>query len=83
MREMIKPTIAEVENYCLERGNKISAKSFINYYESVGWVVGKNKKMKDWKAAVRTWEQKDDERKVKSKSTGSIIDRLSDRSWAE
>ena len=52
-----KPTIDDVRNYCLERNNKIDPQEFIDYYETVGWIVGKNKPMKDWKAAVRTWER--------------------------
>ena len=52
-----KPTLEEVQSYCLERNNNINAELFIDYYESNGWKVGKNS-MKDWKAAVRTWEKK-------------------------
>ncbi len=51
-----KPTIEEVENYCKERNNNIDASSFFDYYEAKGWMIGKNK-MKDWQAAVRTWER--------------------------
>lgn len=51
-----KPTINEIQNYCNERNNHVDAERFYNFYESKGWMVGKNK-MKDWKAAVRTWEQ--------------------------
>lgn len=50
------PTLEEVKAYCAERGNKVDAGRFIDFYESKGWMVGKNK-MKDWKAAVRTWER--------------------------
>ena len=53
----IKPSIEEVEQYCLERKNKIDAQYFIDYYESKGWLIGKNK-MKNWKAAIRTWERR-------------------------
>jgi len=52
-----KPKISEVKDYCLERQNNIDAEAFVDFYESKGWFVGKNK-MKDWKAAVRTWEQR-------------------------
>ena len=55
-KRFIPPTVEEVESYCLERGNGIDAQSFIDFYESKGWMIGKNK-MKDWKAAVRTWER--------------------------
>ncbi len=51
-----KPTIAEVQAYCKERGNSVDAERFIDYYTSVGWKIGRNP-MKDWKAAVRTWER--------------------------
>lgn len=52
------PSPPEVEAYCRERGNAVNAEAFIAYYESNGWMIGKNR-MKDWKAAVRTWEQRD------------------------
>ena len=52
------PTLEEVEDYCLERGNSVDPERFIDYYTSNGWKVGKNT-MKDWKAAVRTWEKSD------------------------
>lgn len=52
-----KPTEEEVRSYCKERENGIDADSFFNYYESKGWKIG-NTAMKDWKAAVRTWEQR-------------------------
>ena len=52
-----KPTIQDIEKYCKERNNGINAEAFYDFYESKGWWVGKNK-MKDWKACVRTWEQR-------------------------
>jgi len=51
----IKPTVEEVKAYCEERNNNLNAQHFVDYYEANGWKVGKNT-MKDWKAAVRTWE---------------------------
>lgn len=56
--KFIKPSVAEIQAYCNERHNSVSAERFYNFYESNGWKVGKNS-MKDWKAAVRTWEQRD------------------------
>lgn len=56
-RVFIPPTVDEVTAYCKERKNGIDAQSFIDFYESKGWMIGKNK-MKDWKAAVRTWERR-------------------------
>ena len=50
------PTLEEVQAYCIERGNNVDAQHFVDHYTSNGWLVGKNK-MRDWKAAVRTWEK--------------------------
>ena len=50
------PSLEDVKAYCIERKNNVDPNKFIDYYESNGWMVGKNK-MKDWKAAVRTWEK--------------------------
>ena len=50
------PTLEEVEAYCRERGNAVDAGKWWDFYASKGWLVGKAK-MKDWKAAVRTWER--------------------------
>ncbi|MBR4930390.1 MAG: hypothetical protein IKZ00_06265, partial [Bacteroidaceae bacterium] len=52
----IPPTVEDVRAYCIERGNSISPEAFVDFYASKGWMVGKNK-MKDWKAAIRTWEK--------------------------
>lgn len=60
-----KPTISDIEQYCIERNNNVNAEQFFDYYESNGWKVGKNS-MKDWKAAVRTWERSE-YRKTNSK----------------
>lgn len=52
-----KPTLEEVAAYCNERNNGVNPENFIDFYESKGWMVGKNK-MQNWKACVRTWEKK-------------------------
>jgi len=70
----LKPTISDVLNYCLERKNKINAEAFITFYESKGWMVGKNK-MKDWKACVRTWELRE---KKLPKSTSKIDSQINE-----
>lgn len=56
-KRFVKPTVEEVTEYCTERGNSIDPQSFIDFYESKGWKIG-SQPMKDWKAAVRTWEQR-------------------------
>ena len=54
-RNIIPPTYEMVQSYCYERMNGINPQAFIDFYEAKGWRIGKNK-MKDWQAAVRTWE---------------------------
>ena len=52
------PSVKEVAAYCAERKNGVDAEAFVAFYESKGWMVGKNE-MRDWKAAVRTWEKRE------------------------
>lgn len=55
-KKFIKPTIEEVESYILEKHKNVNAIAFWNFYESKGWMIGKNH-MKSWKSAIATWEQ--------------------------
>lgn len=64
-KPFIPPTVEEVGAYCTERGNSVDPEAFVDFYASKGWMIGKNK-MKDWKAAVRTWEQGDKRKGVKN-----------------
>lgn len=67
------PTLEEIKDYCIERNNNVDAERFINFYQAKGWMVGKNK-MKDWKASVRTWEQKQKEFEPQQKvSNGNVF----------
>jgi len=68
-----KPSVNDVELYCIERDNKIDAISFVNFYESKGWMVGKNK-MKDWRACIRTWEMRAKNKKTYAPKTMSKLD---------
>ena len=54
------PTLDDVLAYIRERGSNVDAQRFLDFYTAKGWMVGKNR-MKDWKAAVRTWEKRDSE----------------------
>lgn len=56
IKRFTPPTYEQVSTYCKERNNTVDAERFYDFYESKGWMVGKNK-MKDWKAAVRNWER--------------------------
>lgn len=82
-KRFIPPTVDEVRDYCQERGNSVDPQRFVDYYSSNGWMVGKNK-MKDWKAAVRTWEAKEKQQffgpKVKT-SSNPFLDMLEDGSY--
>jgi len=51
------PTVEDVSEYCQQRKNRVDPQTWIDFYQSKGWMVGSNK-MKDWKAAVRTWERR-------------------------
>ena len=81
------PTIEEVTAYCIERNNSVDPQHFIDYYTSNGWLVGKNK-MKDWKAAVRTWERNGYSKANKTNKPNNTAQELDDfynmaSTWAE
>lgn len=73
------PSVEEVAAYCKERQNGIDARRFVSYYEARGWMLGKNK-MKDWRAAVRTWERGSDK---KATENGYCTGAVSEDSIAE
>ena len=54
-KRFVPPSLDEVRDYCRERGKGVDPVAFMDFYTSNGWKVGRNP-MKDWKAAVRTWE---------------------------
>lgn len=57
LKRFTPPTIEEVRAYCHERGDKIDPEQFMDKMQSVGWVDKNGNKLKDWKAAIRTWER--------------------------
>lgn len=59
------PTVQQVSEYCLENGYSVEPERFVDYYKSNGWKVGKSQ-MKDWKAAVRNWAQRDKDNNKKA-----------------
>ena len=71
-----KPSVNDIVDYCKERNNNIDAEAFIDFYESKDWKIGKNK-MKDWKAAVRTWER----RETKKATMGKLHSQIN--AWQE
>ena len=62
----VPPSPQEVDDYCKERQLTIDPQTFVDWYESKGWLVGKSK-MKDWRAAVRTWERRDKKQQEKER----------------
>ena len=56
-KAFVPPTVEEVQAYCDSRQNGIDAQYFWDYQMARNWVYKGNVKMKDWKAAVRTWER--------------------------
>ena len=63
------PTLEEVKAYCIKRNNNIDAEYFIDFQEARGWVLSNGKKMKDWKATIRTWEKNNFNRKPVNKNS--------------
>lgn len=57
-KRLVLPSVEEVRDYCEERGNSIDAEYFVDYYTARDWILTNGKKMKDWKAAIRTWEKR-------------------------
>ena len=72
------PSLEEVRAYCAERGNDVDPERFIDYYTANGWRVGRNH-MKDWRAAVRTWERKEPKRAAPGKTFSQIAAELNER----
>ena len=60
-KRFVPPTLEEVRTYCQERKNHVDPERFVDFYESKGWMVGKNR-MINWKAAVRNWEKSEKQR---------------------
>lgn len=66
------PSVEDVRVYCQSRSNSVDAEAFHSYYEANGWKVGKNP-MKDWKAAVRTWERKEGQNILQHRNNQTLI----------
>ena len=66
-KRFVKPNRENVREYMSELQMTDLSQRFVDYYESNGWKVGKNP-MKDWKAAVRTWKQQNNDKQPKQES---------------
>ncbi len=70
-----KPTVEQIKKYCDERKNSVNPQYFFDYYESKGWLVGKTP-MKNWQAAIRTWERNENTRKTVRPGGGSLMSQI-------
>lgn len=62
-QHFVKPSVDEVAQYCRDRNNTVDAEAFVAFYESNGWKVGGRAPMRDWRAAVVTWEKRQHEQR--------------------
>ncbi len=76
----IPPNVEQVTEYCKERNNNIDPQSFVDFYTAKGWMVGKNK-MRDWKAAVRTWEQNRTQQKKRNAALNYQQSEIKKEDW--
>ena len=55
------PTLAEIYNYAcsLDINDKDYCEKFYNHYESIGWVNGTGREIKNWKLVFNNWLKKD------------------------
>lgn len=60
-KKFVPPSVEEIKAYCVGRKNSVDAERFADFYTSKGWLIGKSA-MKDWRAAIRTWEKNTDQR---------------------
>ena len=66
-KKFVPPDLEEIVNYIREQGYTVDAEKFLNYYTSNGWLIGKTL-MKDWKAAVRSWQSREPKRTTQYKN---------------
>lgn len=64
-KKNMPPTLEDVKEYCRSRSNGIDAEAFIDYYQQQGWKLANGNKMKDWQAAIRTWEKREKKKEPK------------------
>ena len=74
------PTLEAVKKYCEERGNKIDAQRFYDYYSALGWVVG-NTPIKNWKAKARAWEKTEHKKTESSFDTNEFFQAALNKSY--
>lgn len=78
-KKQVIPTLEEVADYCKERGNGIDPQAFIDYYASQKWKKANGQPLYDWKAGVRTWENKRKEQSTPKQRTNKMVEDLEER----
>lgn len=84
-KKFIPPSVKEVREYCLSVGSQIDPESFVAFYESKNWMIGKNK-MVSWKSAIVTWEKRNGLKRKPVTKPNVVIEEeqeLSDEEWLE
>jgi hypothetical protein len=69
----VPPTVEEVSQYCKERKNSVDPERFVDYYTTNGWLQSKGKPIRDWKAAVRTWERNEFSKKTRTEKELDLL----------
>ncbi|MBQ6700777.1 MAG: hypothetical protein IJM98_08985 [Oscillospiraceae bacterium] len=64
IKKFVPPTLEEIKAYCTERKNNVSAEKFFDFYSTNGWLQGKGKPIKDWRACIRLWEKNETDRTI-------------------
>ena len=86
VKRFTPPSLDEVKGYILEKQYDIDGQYFIDFYQSKGWMVGKNK-MKDWKATIRGWNTRNEKNRQtsapKAKQYSDKLDEIAARDIAE
>lgn len=70
----LPPKVDEVRKYIIEKGYDVDAETFVNFYEAKGWMIGKNK-MKNWHAAIATWQKSNSRYGINKKTSSTVYDR--------
>lgn len=78
-KKQVIPSFDDVANYCKERGNGIDPQAFIDYYASQNWKKANGRPLYDWKAGVRTWENKRKEASTPKQRSNKMVEDLEER----
>ena len=81
-RRFTPPTVEEVRAYCTERKNGIDPAHFVDYYAARGWELKPGQKVKDWKACVRTWEQRQKTPTIPTQTKTVVAQQYSQRDYS-